>query len=392
MADPLVERYILLGLRLERHVEGIVDAYYGPPELNERVGSEPLSEPAALVEQGDALLEDLAEGWLRDQARGLRTYAGVLAGEELSYSDEVEGCYGVRPERTSIEVYEAVHRGLDELLPGTGPLQDRYRNWREQSIVSADVVVPALLDIASELKGVVSRIVELPDGEGFHAEVVHDEPWAAFNYYQGGLESRIAVNVDEPFTFHEVFHLAAHEIYPGHHTERSVKERVLVDEQGLLEESILMIPAPQALVAEGIAEAGPLLIWNGDLADRLRAIARDHGVEYDVEQAQAVEEARLVLRWSGVDAALMVHEDGASIAEAEAYRRRWSLFTAEQAAQSVRFIVDPVWRAYVITYAAGRELCGAWMGGDPGRLRRLLTEHVRVGELASGSGSADDQA
>ena len=66
--------------------------------------------------------------------------------------------------------------------------------------------------------------------------------------------------------------------------------------------------------------------------------------------------------------------------------------TAEQAANSVRFILDPTWRAYAITYSAGRELCGAWIDGDPARLRRLLTEHVRVGELASGSGSADDQA
>ena len=207
--------------------------------------------------------------------------------------------------------------------------------WREQNLVPAEVVVPALLDVAAELRGIVSRLVELPDGEGFDADVVHDEPWGAFNYYRGDLRSRVVVNVDDPWTFHELYHLTCHEIYPGHHTERAVKERLLVDERGQLEETILLVPAPGALVAEGIAEAGPLLIWDRDpgLADRLGAIARSHGVEYDVEQAQAVARARLVLRRAGVDAALMIHEDGASVAEAAAYRQRWSLMTAEQAAQ-----------------------------------------------------------
>ena len=115
----------------------------------------------------------------------------------------------------------------------------------------------------------------------------------AFNYYCGDLRSRVVVNVDDPWTFHELYHLTCHEIYPGHHTERAVKERVLVDERGQLEETILLVPAPGALVAEGIAEAGPLLIWDRDpgLADRLGAIARRHGVEYNVEQAQAVARA-----------------------------------------------------------------------------------------------------
>ena len=393
MADPLVEEYLLLGLRLGRHVDGLVDAYYGPPELKERVDAEPVVEPAALVEQADALLEGLEDGWLRDQARGLRTYAGVLSGEELSYSDEVESCYGVRPERTDTQVYEDALEGLEALLPGTGSLVDRYQAWKSQSTVPADRVVPALMDVAAELRVVVSRLVELPEGEAFEAEAVRDEPWLAFNYYLGDLRSRIAVNVDEASAFHEeIVHLTAHEIYPGHHTERCVKEQVLLRDQGRLEESIKLVPTPEALVTEGVAEAGWVLLWNEEIAGRIGVIARKHGVEYDVEQAQAIAEARFVLRRTRVDAALMIHEDGAPISEAEGHVLHWSLLTAEEAIQAIRFVVDPIWRAYAITYTAGLELCTAWMGGDPTRLRRLLTEHVRVGELASGSGSADDQA
>jgi hypothetical protein len=70
-----------------------------------------------------------------------------------------------------------------------------------------------------------------------------------------------------------------------------------------------------------------------------------------------------------------------SLADAQDYVQHWTLNTSEQAAQSIRFVTDPTWRAYTITYSAGRDLCGAYVGGDPARFRRLLTEQVRVSEL-----------
>ena len=36
----MVEQYLELSLRLGRHVDGLVDAYYGPAEIAARVDSE----------------------------------------------------------------------------------------------------------------------------------------------------------------------------------------------------------------------------------------------------------------------------------------------------------------------------------------------------------------
>ena len=381
MASDPAEAYVLLGLRLGRHVDGLVDAYYGPPELKEQVDSEPLAEPAALVEEADTLLAGLEDGWLRDQARGLRAYAGVLAGEQISYPDEVERCYGVRPERTGTDAYESVHERLDELLPGDGSLADRYEGWRRSGTVAAERVVPVLQDVVGELRAVTSRLVDLPEGEGLGVEGVRDEPWWAFNYYLGDLRSRVVVNLDLPTTCHDVVHLAAHEVYPGHHAERALKEHLLIRGQGLIEESIQMVPTPASLVSEGIAETGPDIVVDDEVGERIVTALRRHGLEYDIERATAIAEARRPLRRLGVDVALMIHEDGGSVAEAEAYHRRWSLLTPEEAAHSVGFVVDPTWRAYVITYSAGGDLCEAWVGSDPARLVRLLTEQIRVGDL-----------
>jgi hypothetical protein len=114
------ERYLRLGLQLGRHVDGIVDAYFGPPEPAAAVASAPPVEPRALVAAAEALLGELEDGWLRDQVVGLRTYAGVLAGESGSYAEEVGGCYGVRPTYTDEAVFAAAQERLEKLLPGDG--------------------------------------------------------------------------------------------------------------------------------------------------------------------------------------------------------------------------------------------------------------------------------
>jgi len=128
-----VERYLRLGLQLGRHVEGMVDAYFGPRELAAAVDAAPPVEPRTLVAEAETLLEELEDGWLRDQVVGLRTYAGVLAGESRSYADEVEGCYGVRPTYTDEAIFTAAHERLEELLPGAGPLTERYERWESST-------------------------------------------------------------------------------------------------------------------------------------------------------------------------------------------------------------------------------------------------------------------
>ncbi len=48
--DPeLGERYVLLALRLARHDEGVLDAYFGPPDLAARVDSEHTDRACRLV-------------------------------------------------------------------------------------------------------------------------------------------------------------------------------------------------------------------------------------------------------------------------------------------------------------------------------------------------------
>jgi hypothetical protein len=381
-----VERYLRLGLQLGRHVEGIVDAYYGPPELAAAVDAEPPVDPRTLAAEAETLLDELEDGWLRDQVVGLRTYAGVLAGESGSYADEVEGCYGVRPTHTDEAVFAAAHEQLEELLPGDGTLAERHERWESSSLVPAEQVERTVAAAIEEARAWTRGLVELPDGEGVVLEIVRDKPWMAFCGYLGNLRSQIAVNVDLPQSAVQLLILAIHETYPGHHAERASKEHLLVRGGGLLEETLVMVPTPQSLISEGIAKLAPSLLLEGDGAASLAAVMHNAGIELDLAHDLAVERALEPCQRAEVNAALMLHEGGASQAETEAYLKRWALMTPKLAAHMIRFFTEPTSRTYIITYPAGRDLCGSYVAGEPEHFRRLLTEQVRVRDLLEAEG------
>ncbi len=169
----LVESYLVLGLRVGRHVDGLVDAYYGPAALASSVDGEPVQSPEHLVVSARELLASIDAGepleetgpaeengaasrrrhWLHAQTRGLLTTARKLAGEPVSYADEVESCYGVRPSRVDEEVFVDAHRRLDEVLPGSGPLAERLVAWRESHAVPVDALRGAIDSLAEDLRG-----------------------------------------------------------------------------------------------------------------------------------------------------------------------------------------------------------------------------------------------
>ena len=381
MTETAAERYVRLGLQVGRHVEGIVDSYYGPPELAAAVDAEPPVEPLALVAAAEALLDEVEDSWLRDQVVGLRTYAGVLAGESGSYADEVEGCYGVRPTHTDEAVFRAAHEQLAELLPGDGTLGERYERWQNSILVPSEQIERTMAAVIDEARAWTRALVELPAGEGVDLEIVRDKPWWADCHYLGNLRSQISVNVDLPMSALELLRITMHETYPGHHAEAASKEHLLVRGRGLLEETLVVLPTPQTLVSEGIAKLAPSLLLEGDGRAALAAVIHDAGIELDLAHALAVERALEPCEWADVNAALMLHDAGASEAEAHAYLIRWGLMTAKLASHLIRFITEPSQRTYIITYSAGRELCRSYVAGKPERFRRLLTEQVRVREL-----------
>jgi hypothetical protein len=378
--DDLWERYLLLGLRLGRHVDGLVDAYFGPAELKERVDAEPLVPPAELADEAGALARRASSTWLHAQLVGCETTARRLDGESIPWSDEVERCYGVRPDRTGEERFAAAHEQLEAALPGTGDLGERYRAWIAAQALPVDALLQASARFADALRTRTTELFGLPDDEEARIELVTDEPWSAFNYYLGGRRSRVVVNTDLPVYSYRLPDLIAHEIYPGHHTEHAWKESLLVDGEANYGETIFLVGTPQSTISEGIASLAPEIVGAYDAA---AAIYADLGVPYDAATADAVRDAREALDTVGVNAALLLHEEGAHREDAVAYFERWSLTPRDSAEKSVDFLTHPTWRAYVSCYSSGYALCRRWVDGDSQRFRRLLTEQLSTADLAT---------
>ncbi|MBA2283821.1 MAG: DUF885 domain-containing protein [Acidimicrobiia bacterium] len=391
----LVERYLELGLRLGRHIDGMVDAYYGPAALSASVDAEPLRTPAALAEDAKALVADLDAGvpldaatedslrrrWLRAQVLGLRTTAERLAGVAIAFEDEIERCYGVRPTRVDESAFEAAHRALDEVLPGTGPLGERYIEWKEAQSVPTDVLPRAIASFAEDFRDRTQRAFGLPEGEHIDFDLVTNEPWSGFNYYLGDLKSRVAINIDLPVLATSLGHLVAHEAYPGHHTEHSRKEVGLVRRRQRLEESIFLVGAPQCLLAEGLADLGLEVLCG----ERPEAVEADHlkplGIPFDAEVAARARQAAEALNAVRGNLALLLHVDGADPDDVIAYAERWGLLPKARAEKAVQFQTDPTWRAYIFCYIDGLRLCRRFTAGDPARFERLLTEQLLPADL-----------
>jgi hypothetical protein len=394
LADDVVVRYLELGLRLGRLLDGLVDAYYGPPELKQRVNNEPTPDPAKLLQDSRRLIADLDAGegdldahrrrYLRGQARGLLVTAQRFAGVTIGFLDEVEQCYGVRPVRVEDDEIEDAHRRIDAVLPGSGPLAERLIAWREAQAVPVEVLPAAIHSLAEDFRERTDRSFGLPEGERIDFDLVNNEPWSGFNYYLGDLHSRVVINTDLPVLSISLGHLVAHEAYPGHHTEHTRKEVGLVRRQGHLEETIFLVGTPQCLLAEGLADLGlEVIVPDGRhqlVAEHLRPL----GIPYDVEVATAVAEAgELLGNAVRGNVALLLHDDGASEDHAVAYAERWGLLPRNRAQKVVQFQTDPTWRAYIFCYIDGLRLCRRFVGGDPARFERLITESLLPDDLAA---------
>ena len=107
-AGPVARDYLLLALRLDQHVPGIVDGYYGPAALKAQVDMEQLRSPARLPTDAAALRERLdaevpddraRRHWLDLQLVALETLARHEAGEAIPYLDQVTRCFAFTPSR-----------------------------------------------------------------------------------------------------------------------------------------------------------------------------------------------------------------------------------------------------------------------------------------------------
>ncbi|WP_346621802.1 DUF885 domain-containing protein [Blastococcus montanus] len=389
--------YVRLGLRFDRLEPGFVDAYTGDPRVRAQVLDEPAPTPQQLRDRARRLLRELdaaglpedRAGFLRGQLTGLECSARKMSGEPVGFVDEVRSYFQVDVGLGDEAAYAAAHADLDALLPGDGTLAERYAAHRRREECPPDRLETAVQALSSALRDRVRGQYGLPESETVRYEVVTDKPWSGFNYYEGDFRSRVAINADLPHRLSQLPHLVAHESYPGHHTEHCRKERGLVERSGRLEHTVFLVNTPECLMAEGLADLGvPAAIGDGWGAWSAEILG-DLGLRFDGDLAERIATAAAPLNRVRQDAAVLLHDRGADADEVGAYLQRWALVSPERARQQIRFLTDPLWRAYISTYVEGYDLLSRWLTARPAaqpvadRFVRLLDEPLTPQRVAA---------
>lgn len=385
------EEYVRLALAIDQHIPGYIEAYFGPAEWQEQAqtdGPRPLPELAQQASRLAAAIADAAvwddqrREFLTRQVVAMQTSLRLLQGETLALADEVELLYDVRPTWVEESLFEETYRLLDELLPPGGTLRERVARRKQGLALSPAQLQQLIPFIHRQLRQLSRARFPLPEEESVEFVFVQDQPWMAYNWYQGRGRSQIEINTDVPLYITDLVNLVAHEAYPGHHTEFSIKDSRLAQQDGRVEHCLALVNAPSCVVSEGIATCALASVLSDEewaawhAAEIFPMVGLAH---LDAQRERMIELALEQLNGVYGNAAFLLHEQGAAAARVRAYLQEYGLLTEQEADHMIGFMSAPLDRAYIFTYYWGQKLLEglfAVKGERPYWYARLLTEAV----------------
>jgi len=395
--DSFSVDYLRLVLEIHaHHIDGYIDAYYGPEVLKAEVEAAPAKSPMELLDAIADLqsriptTDPTRQAYLTAGLRGIECTTRMLNGETVDYLDEVCQIYDIRPEIVDEARFIEAHKALDSALPAgqqDSSLPGRIEAWRKPFEIEPDKAL-SLLDLArAESRRRTLSIVDLPDDESVEISLVQGQPWSAYNWYLGDGRSLIEFNTDMPLQATSLIGTFAHEGYPGHHTEHMLKEKALYHEKGYAEQAAMLLHSPAAVIAEGIATAALGMIfpeddhheWNVEVLLPAAKIATPSGL---AEQLRRISQASADLRYVTGNAAILYHTGKLDREQTIDYIRTYGLVTPERAAKSFSFLSHPLYRAYIFTYSVGYDLIKA-TDNPQQTFRRLLTQQLLPSQLAA---------
>ncbi len=387
--DAAAESYVRLVLALGQHDSNFVDAYYGPPAWRTEVEQAKWDLPAinkraAVLEVDlrrlppvdaaapDAEMVGLRRAYLARQLGALRARVAMLQGKRFPFDEESRELYDAVAPRNTEASFQASAAAIGVKLGGAGDLAPRYAAFKQAFVIPPGKLDAVFTAAIAECRRRTLAHIPLPAEETFTVAYVKDQPWSAYNWYQGNFKSLIEVNTDLPVFIDRAIDLACHEGYPGHHVYNALLEKHLVRDRGWQEFSVYPLFSPQSLIAEGTANYGIQVAFSD--AER-RTFERDTlfplaGLDpARVDDYYDVLALAKTLSYAGNEAARGYLDGRMDATRAADWLVRYALNTPGQAAQRVKFF--DTYRSYVINYNLGEDLARAYVerhaGSDPAK-------------------------
>lgn len=373
--DAIARDYVALTLEIGEREPGYVDAYYGPAEWQTAAKANPRTVPqliqgaAGLTERLNAVSVVGADPAVRQRKAYLLAHVSaasarlrMLSGETMSFADEAEALFGVRPELRPLTSFDPVLAEIDALIPGAGSLTDRVNEFRSHYVIPRDRLQVVMDAAIAECRARTARHIRLPADENFTLAFVGDKPWSGYNYYQGNSQSKIEINADFPIYTERAIDLGCHEGYPGHHVYNALLERTFVRERGWVEMSVYPLFSPMSFVAEGSANYGIDLAFPGDEGTRFEREVLFPLAGLDPATAEKKAQlGALTRRLARAEYTIADDYLAGRVGRDETIERlmKYTLADRAKATQRLRFI--DTYRSYIINYGLGRDVVQAWV-------------------------------
>jgi hypothetical protein len=377
--NPIAEEYVKLVLAVGRHDSDYVDAYHGPDAWREQVDKDVPSltriremaqrarEKLAAMPVPTSAAETLRYLFLQRQLESLAARVSLLMGARLTFDEESLALYDAVAPVYSEQHFQTVLDELNGLLPGKGPVEDRYLAFKNHFIIQKDDLDAVFGAAIGECRERTKKHIHLPEHESFTVEYVTDKPWSGYNWFKGGSRSLIQVNTDLPIYIDRAIDLAAHEGYPGHHVYNALLEEKMLNERGWVEFSVYALFSPQSLIAEGTANYGievvfskeERIVFERDILFKLAKLTQSETNRY-----YQVHEVIGKLSYAGNEAARGFLNGTMTRAQAVEWLITYALMSRERAEQRIKFFEK--YRSYVINYNVGQDMVKSYIEKNRG--------------------------
>ena len=392
------KRFLRLPLRIDKHNKGYVDFYIGPKKIRKIVDNEVITPPSKLLTDCKALQKDLfkqgydkkRERYLEKMLTAMRTSIEILNGNEIPIKEQFLRLYDVTLQPVNESELDNLKEEFNAAYGGLGSLEKRMNDLRVRRTVPEGKVFELFKKALNITRERTKELFDdlLPQKERIVLELVKTNDkvkWTYYNWYLGNFCSRIEVNPNYNMYWSAFLAGAAHEGYPGHHTEFIIKEKVLYHELNQFEHSILLLHSPKLIISEGIADlAVKVLFSNREVVEiSLREFCPDSSNEASLEilMAQNKIKGKLILFWYNFAYHALI--DKYNDEELMQYGTNFEIVSKENIKNQLKRISNPVYSRNAFMYNLGSNLI-KYKYGDPPSVkdfRYLLVNPILPSDL-----------
>jgi len=305
------------------------------------------------------------EKYLEKLLTALRTSVEILNNIKISVEDQFFSFYDVPLQIIDELELDKVVELIKEAYGVSGNLEKHINDLRKQRTING----PQVLKLFKKaLKIVELRTKEifidlLPPEEKIYINLVENSDrdkvkWAYYNWYKGNFCSQIDINPNYNMYWTAFLSSAAHEGYPGHHTEFSVKEQALYKDLNQFEHSILFLNSPKLIISEGIAEIAVNLLFSyRDRAEiGLREFCPDPLREDSLDLLALQNEIKEKMHLFSFNLAFHALIDEWSEKRLYQYAKNFGIFSQQNIKNQLKMIANSVHSTTIFSYNLGINL------------------------------------